>query len=307
MDKINFKEKRILVTGGSGYLGRNLIKKLLSLKALVYSLDINDDSQYSDVSYYNINLLDTKQLNNVIQEIQPSLIYHLAASIDRTRDFSNSNKLFENNLTGTVNLLNALKEFEYENLIFTSTSEVYGGNLIKTPFKEDDNFIPVSPYSLSKYCAEISIKTFSEVHHKNYTILRLFNFIGKGMSKKFFLPQLIDKLERNEDIDMTKGEQLRDFLHIEDILQALVLATTEKAYNEIFNVCSGQGNSIKDLALKLKKLFKSTSIIKFGALPYRENEIWEMVGDNTKIKEKLDFTPKLEIQDLLNEIYLSNE
>ena len=297
---MNLKDKRILVTGGSGYLGQNLIKKLLSLKAIVSSLDISDDFQHPDVSYYNINLSDLKKLYDGIREIKPSIIYHLAASLDRTRDFSQTYRLFEINLTGTVNLLNALKEYvDYENFIFSSTSEIYCGKAIKPPFKEDDGFTPASPYSLSKYCAEMTIKTFSNIYSKNFTILRLFNFFGKGMPKKFFLPQLIDKLNRGDDFDMTSGEQIRDYLHVDDVLQAMISSTTKKAYNEVFNVCSGKGKSIKEIAIELKENLKSNSNIKFGALPYRDNEVWEMVGDNSHIKNELGFIPKHMLEDFI--------
>jgi nucleoside-diphosphate-sugar epimerase len=263
MDKINLCDKRILVTGGNGHLGRNLIEKLVAKKAIVFCLDI-----------------------------QPSIIYHLAASLDRTRDFEYAEKIFKINLNGTINLLNALKKIEYENFIFTSTSEVYGGKSIKPPFKEDDKFVPASPYSLSKYCAETTIKTFSEMYWKNYTILRLFNFFGDGMPNNFFIPQLIDKLRRDEDFNMTKGGQIRDFLHIDDVLQATLLATESNAYQEIFNVCSGEGVSIKELALKIKGKLKSVSKINFGAIPYRKNEVWEMIGSNDKITKMLGFKVK---------------
>ncbi|MCK4663283.1 MAG: GDP-mannose 4,6-dehydratase, partial [Bacteroidales bacterium] len=191
---------------------------------------------------------------------------------------------------------------EYENFIFTSTSEIYGGKSIKPPFKEDDNFIPASPYSLSKYCAETSIKTFSEMYQKNYTILRLFNFYGPDMPNQFFIPQLISALKNNENFNMTKGKQVRDFLFINDIIQAMILSTDINAYNEVFNVCSGQGITLHDLALQLKMILNSKSKINFGAVPYRENEVWEMVGGNTKIKETLKFKQKYLLIEGLNNL-----
>lgn len=291
MDKINLKGKRILVTGGNGYLGRNLIKKLLSQGALVSSLDIQKNSVNEGIVYYQVDIREEKALLKVISHINPQLIYHLAAIIDRVRDFSKVNAILEVNLKGTINILNSLKNINYENFIFTSTSEVYGGKKIKAPFKEADVFIPASPYSLSKYNAEMAIKTFSELYNKNYTILRLFNFYGEDMPKSFFLPQLIEKLKNDEDFDMTFGEQKRDFLHVTDILKAMILAIDIEAYNELFNVCSGNGKTIKEIALDLKQLLKSKSDINFGKLPYRNNEVWEMIGDCSKLKQRLNFSP----------------
>lgn len=295
MDGINLKGKKVLVTGGNGYLGGKFIKKLLSLNADVYSFDIYNNCSNSDVSNYQIDLKNMEELSNTIKEIQPSIIYHLAASLNRTRDFNEANNLIETNLTGTINLLNSLEDVKYDNFIFVSTSEVYGGANLKAPLKEDDSFIPASPYSLSKYCAEMSLKTYSEINSKPYTILRLFNFFGNDMSKSFFIPQLLDKLKKNEDFNMTKGGQKRDFLHIKDVLDAMALACSPKAKYNTFNLCSGEGKSIKKIALEFKKQLNSDSNINFGAIPYRKNEVWDMTGDNSKIKLILGWQPKFSI------------
>ncbi|MCK4663284.1 MAG: NAD-dependent epimerase/dehydratase family protein, partial [Bacteroidales bacterium] len=87
MDKINLCNKRILVTGGNGYLGRNLIKKLISKKTLVFSLDIQDNCLSENSEYFQVDINDKELLNKAINDIQPSIIYHLAASLNRTRDF----------------------------------------------------------------------------------------------------------------------------------------------------------------------------------------------------------------------------
>ncbi|MCF8396350.1 MAG: NAD-dependent epimerase/dehydratase family protein [Melioribacteraceae bacterium] len=291
MDKVNLCDKRVLVTGGNGYLGKNLIQQLGLLEAKVFCLDIHDHYLTEGIEYVQIDLRNEEELKKFIDNIQPEIIYHLAASLDRTRDFETTNKIFDINVSGTINLLNALKDLDYENLIYTSTSEVYGGNQIAPPYKEDCNFVPASPYSLSKYMAEMAIRTFSELYDKNFVILRLFNFYGKDMPHKFFLPELIDKLKKDENFDMTAGEQKRDFIHISDVLNALVISSKQIAYKQVFNVCSGRGITIKDLAIELRELLKSKSKINFGALPYRNNEVWEMVGDNSKISAILNFKP----------------
>ncbi len=210
--------------------------------------------------------------------------------------------MIETNLTGTINLLNALKLVPYESFILISTSEVYGGEIVKTPFREEDSFVPASPYSLSKYCAEVALKTYSEIYSKPFTILRLFNFFGKNMPKSFFIPQLLEKLLNNEDFDMTEGKQKRDFIYLNDVLEAMILANSPKAYNNVFNVCSGNGKSIKELALEIKGHFKSESNINFGAIPYRENEVWDMTGDCGKIKDRLGWQPKFSFIQGLQEL-----
>ena len=188
-------------------------------------------------------------------------------------------------------LLNTLKSINFTNFIFTSTSEVYGLSRDKA-YQETDEVMAASPYSLSKLNAENAIKTFSKIHKKNYTILRLFNFYGEGMPSGFFISDLVEKLKTNENFDMTFGEQKRDFLKIESVVEALILSTLEKAQGNTYNVCSGNGFKIKDLAERFKMHINSTSTINYGALPYRKNEIWEMIGDNVKIRKELSWTPK---------------
>lgn len=291
---IDLKGARILVTGGVGYLGRNLISQLIHYGCNdVHSIDLEStDEKNPNITFHQVNLLDASALSDIVKKINPTLVYHLAANLNRSRDFSNVEQLMDVNFTGTVNILTALEDIPYNNFVYTSTSEVYGGKAITSPFKETDDFIPASPYSMSKYCAEVALKTFSEIKGKKYTILRMFNFLGLNMPTNFFPSQLKEKLNRNEDFHMTLGEQVRDYLYLNDVIEALLLAGVTEKVNQVYNVCSGHGISIRELAEKAKLKMDSKSNIQFGAIPYRNNEVWNMVGDNSKIKNYLGWSPK---------------
>ncbi len=291
---ISLKGARVLVTGGVGYLGRNLISKLTQYGCKdVHSIDLEStDKKNPNITFHQVNLLDASSLSDVVKNINPTLVYHLAANLNRSRDFSNVKQLMDVNFTGTVNILTALETIPYNNFVYTSTSEVYGGKAITPPFKETDDFIPASPYSMSKYCAEVALKTFSEIKEKKYTILRMFNFLGSNMPTNFFPSQLKEKLRHNEDFSMTLGEQVRDYLYLNDVIEALLLAGITDKTNEVYNVCSGQGVSIRELAEKAKTIMGSNSKIHCGAIPYRDNEVWNMVGDNSKIKDCLGWSQK---------------
>ena len=291
------KNKKILVTGGTGYLGSRLVKALELEGTDVFVLDLNVKNKKQ---YYSVDITDAAEITKVISKIKPQIIFHLAASLDRSRDFAGS-KAVKINYEGTLNLLISLKDILYENFIFTSTSEVYGNN--KAPFNETQIPDPVSPYSLSKVFAEHTLKTISALHQKNFTILRVFNFFGEAMPPNFFIPQLIESLRKGESFKMTKGEQVRDFLLVDDIIQAMILsAKNEKAKNEIFNVCSGKGVTLKDLVIEFNKQMKKENAIEFGALPYRENEVWNMVGSNAKIRKLLGFKPKYALKEAIRKV-----
>jgi nucleoside-diphosphate-sugar epimerase len=298
MDSKSLVGKRILVTGGSGFLGKKLVSTLKSHGSLVFNISYGCAE---DDFNFNLDITDYEKLSQIVQLINPDLIFHLAASIDRNRDYIIFDQMVKINLLGTSNLLRSLQNINYTNFIFTSSSEIYGNN--GSPFFEDFLPDPVSPYSLTKVFDENLISTFSKAYNKNYTILRLFNFYGIEMPESFFIPQLVNTLVRDEDFLMTSGEQLRDFIHIDDVLSALVLCGLHpNSYNQIFNVCSGEGLKLRDLATIVANNMGKQNRLKVGALNYRNNEVWEMIGSNKKIYDLLGFSPIIKIEDGINEI-----
>ncbi len=294
----SLENKKIIVTGGNGYLGSFLVKSLSDKGADVYIISI--DAEKSDHNF-QIDITEFDELNDVIQQIQPDIVYHLAASISRNRDFDIFNNMLKVNVTGTFNLLKSLEKTKCEHFIFTSSSEIYGNN--KSPFHEELLPMPVSPYSLTKVMAENLIKTYCQKQQLNYTILRLFNFYGKNMSDDFFISQMVNTLKNGNDFLMTKGEQTRDFLYVKDVITALTLvAVKTESYNETFNVCSGIGSSLASIASFVNQKVGSKASIKPGALAYRENEVWEMIGSAAKINEKLGFDPEYNLYEGLEMI-----
>ena len=171
MDKLDLKGIRVLVTGGNGYLGSHLVSALKKEKAVVSVMDktvmISDNS-------YSIDITSRNEVKSAIKEIQPEIIFHLAASLNRERNFDQFDQINNVNHNGTLNLLLALKDITYKNFIFTSTSEVYGNN--KPPFHERQIPKPASPYSLTKLYAENLITNFSSIYNKRFTILRILQY-----------------------------------------------------------------------------------------------------------------------------------
>lgn len=290
MGTIEIKNKKILVIGGNGYLGTFLVKALKDCKANVFV--ISRDCKPSETEF-TVDITNFSETQKIIQKIQPDIIYHLAANISRNRDFSIYENMALINVQGTLNVLKSLENID-AHFIFTSTSEIYGNNT--SPFHENQIPKPVSPYSLSKINAEMLIQTYCQNHNKKYTNLRVFNFYGENMPEEFFIPQMILSLKKGEDFLMTKGEQTRDFLYVGDVVNALILtAKNTQSYNQTMNVCSGKGTKLNELAEAVNKTINTKSKIILGAIPYRNNEVWEMIGDNSKIKKITGFEPKTSI------------
>ncbi len=296
MGKIDLHNQKVLVTGGNGYLGKFLVKALQNKGAEVFVIDKNIEAgKYA----FAVDITDENQVKSVVNKVQPDYIFHLAALLHRERNFDNFALVDKVNHQGTFNLLMALKDIPYKNFIFTSTSEIYGDN--QAPFVETQLPDPVSPYSLTKVYSENLIRTFSKLNQKNYTILRLFNFFGENMPQQFFIPQLIHALQNQDSFDMTEGEQTRDFLYVDDVVSGIILASkNDKSKQQTYNLCSGEAVSLKTLVQTIKKQLNSQCQINFGALPYRDNEVWNMLGDNSKIKKQLGFEMKYNLSEGIN-------
>lgn len=286
--------KRILITGGGGYLGSMLADKLKKTKTTVYLTDLSFSSEikekfkdFSNLNFLTANLTVYEQISEACKIAKPDIIFHFGALLDRERDFKLYDNLYNVNVKGALNLLNALLPFSYTHFIFSSSSEVYGSKN-KSPFNENQIPAPSSPYSLTKLMAENMIKTFSEIYKKPFTIIRIFNFYGPGMPENFFISQLETSIKNNKEFKMTYGEQIRDFIEISDLVNIIIKLINCPIDKEVINICTGNGVKIKDLAINIARKYNKEHLLQIGALPYRENEIWEMVGDNEKLKKMLN-------------------
>ncbi|RLD45099.1 MAG: hypothetical protein DRJ10_00660 [Bacteroidetes bacterium] len=286
-----FENKRILITGGGGYLGSKLAEVLLVSNASLKLLDIafNEISNSvaisnSNVELVNIDLTKKDSLHKFCQKTKPDYIFHFAAILNRVRDFEIYDILYKVNVGGTLNLLESLKNCNYKGFFMASTSEVYGVNN-QVPFHEDQLPEPSSPYSLTKLMAENLCKTYSALHSKPYTILRLFNFFGPEMPEETFIGQMMAHFRSNKKFYMTKGSQKRDFVYIDNLIdQVLFIVRSNVKLFDTYNVCSNKSTSM----LEVVKIFKEITNNQFEfvtSLDYRPNEIWEMIGSNKRILE----------------------
>ncbi len=296
------ERERVLISGISGFIGSHLARRLVKEESEVYGLVRNSSNLWrisdikNQISIYYADLKDFESVKNIIQDVQPLKIFHLAAYVDVSRSFEVVDKMVENNIKGSLNLLRALEGIDYDCFINTGTCEEYGDNNV--PFREDQIPNPVSPYSASK----VSTTMFCQMLYKTMGLpiitLRPFLTYGPGQESNMLIPSVIKSVIKSEPFEMTAGEQTREFNYVDDIVEGFIKASvTKRAIGEIINIGNGLEYKIKYVVQKILDLMNSTVNPKIGVLNYRPGETWHFYCDNTKAMELLGWKPKVNLED----------
>lgn len=296
------KDIKVLVTGISGFIGSYLARRLAEEGAEVYGLIRNSSNLWrikdlkNQIDLRYADLTDFESVRKAVQDIKPQKVFHLAAYVDVSRSFEVMDDMVEVNIKGTLNLLRALVGSGYDCFINTGTCEEYGDNLV--PFLEEQVPNPVSLYSASK----VATTMFCQMLHKTKGLpiitLRPFLTYGPRQESNMLIPSLIKKALKGEALEMTEGEQTREFNYVDDIVDGFIKASiTPEAIGEIINIGNGLEYKIKEVVEIILKLMNSSVKPKFGALAYRPGETWHFYCDNTKAKEILGWKPKVSLED----------
>jgi len=284
------KKTRILVTGGSGFIGSHLVKKLL-YDGYEVAITTKYDSIYENIRLFNIWKkvkvieCDLRYSNSIskINDFNPKIIFHLAAYNDVKGSFSNYHEALDSNIIATANLLENLKK--YEQFIYISSSEVYGHQKKNIVFSEILTPHPISPYSIGKYSGELYAQMQMRHMKKPIKILRPFNVFGEGQSNKAVIPELIEKFLNDEKVRITKGSQTREFNYVINTINFFIRAIkSDLFFNNIVNISEGKEITILSLANKIKELTKSASEIISSGIPERKTEIYRMKASTKKMK-----------------------
>ena len=308
MDQIN--GKRIFVTGGAGFIGFHLCRKLsdftsnLTIYDNLSSGKVENVKHIPRVHFVKADILDIKKLHS--QE-KADVIYHLAAQVVVPYSMENPIEDFETNARGTLNILEKARKDDAR-VVFASSAAVYG-NTTALPTPESYGFNPASCYGLSKVVGEQYCNMYSKQYGLDITIVRFANVYGpKGHG---VIPDFLDKLKKNpEKLEIIgTGLQSRDFVHVSDVVEALILsAVNENAIGETYNIGFGETTKIIDLAKMILKILglSEKTVVTTTNVPWQGdiNTIW---FDITKIKKELKWHPKISLEDNLKEMILERK
>jgi UDP-glucose 4-epimerase len=301
------KDKRILVTGGAGFIGFHLCNKLseftsnLTIYDNLSSGKMENVKQTPKAHFVKADILNPKKL--AAQE-KTDLIYHLAAQVVVPYSMENPVEDFETNARGTLNVLEKARKDDAR-LVFASSAAVYG-NTTKLPTPENYGFNPASCYGLSKVVGEQYCNMYSKQYGLDITVVRFANVYGPRCHG--VIPDFLDKISRNpEKLEIIgTGQQSRDFVHIFDVVQALTLAAvSEEAKGKTFNIGFGKTTKIIDVAKMILKILglSDKTVITTTNVPW-QGDIKTIWFDIRKAKKELKWAPKISLEDNLKEMIL---
>ena len=296
------KNKKVLITGGSGFIGSHLTKRLVNLGAdvsvTVKYKSIIDNVRLSPI-WNNLNIIEADLRNT--DSLKPlskkhfDIVFHLAAYNHVGDSFIHVNESLMSNAIATANLLES--DIDFGRLVYTATSEIYGYQE-NVPFNEDFLPFPISPYAIGKYSGELYARMKNHENNMPIVFIRPFNTFGPYQSDRAVIPELIIKCLKNIPIETTEGKQTREFNYVDNIVDGFIaIGTNEPINNEPINVGSNHEIPIAELVKTIHKLCESESELRIGALENRPTEIWRMSADNTRASEILGWEPKVSFED----------
>ena len=296
--------EKVLVTGGGGFIGSHLIPKLVELDYDVYSLERYVTGRYilggqRAVKTIFCNLNDYFSIRKTIRDIKPEYIIHLAALSAVSFSYDHPIEVLETNFLGTVKLAEAcLREVShFKHFLYAGTSEEYG-NQKKFPIKEDAELYPNSPYSVSKVAADKYLQYLSTAYDFPVTIFRNFNTHGRKKNTHFVVERMIVQMLKGERVLLGDPTPVRDFMYVDDHVNAyLTCLGNEKAIGEVFNFCTSRGISIEELASHIQNLTDFKGEIIWNTIPARPLDIQVLIGDYSKAKTYLNWTPKYSLEE----------
>lgn len=298
----------ILLTGGLGYIGSYLYNKLLENNIIVLdNFSNNLIKEDNNILIIEGDIRDKKVIDHIVSE--SDIIIHLAAQINVAKSIEYPIYDADNNINGTLNILEAARKYKIEHFIYISSAAVYGIPKY-LPIDESHPTNPISPYGLSKLTGERYSILYHDLYELLVTCLRFFNVFGPGQMKNSYsgvITKFIENINNdNSPIIFGDGNQIRDFVYIGDVIEAILFVMgNNNAIGHIFNIGTGNMVMIKDLANIIIKISNKDLCPKFEN-PIK-GDINESYANITKARNILGFEPKYSLEKGLEETIKHNK
>ncbi len=280
---------KVLVTGGAGFIGAHLVVASLAAGDEVVALDnmrrgvratLPDEARLIEG-----DIRDRESVALAMRGAQR--VYHLAAQSNVLGAVTDTDYSFTSNVIGTYNVLGAARDAGVEQVIFTSSREVYG-EVERLPVAEDRPMDPKNAYGASKVAGEVYCRTFQNTYGLDVSVLRLANVYGAG-DRDRVIPIWLDRARRGEDLELYGGEQVLDLVTVGLVVAALRRAAEVSLGGRVVNVGSGVGTPLRDLANRIARL--PSREVGLRVLPARSIEVTRFVADVARMRDLLGLAP----------------
>lgn len=301
--------KTILVTGSAGFIGFHVTKALLERGDVVIGVDnfnsyydpkLKEDrnailEKYSNYKLYREDITDQEALEKIFIKEDIDVICHLAAQAGARYSIDNPAKYVQTNIQGTLNVFEAARLKGIKNIIFASSSSVYGNNPV--PWREEQAVDqPINPYGASKRATEILAYTYHYLYGLHMTMLRYFTVYGPWGRPDMAYFKWADQITREQSIDVyNNGKMKRDFTYIDDIVAGTLSALDNPKPYEIYNIGNSHSEAIGTMIQSIEQGLGKTA--QKNLLPLQPGDFLENFADISKAKKDLGFEPKTSIED----------
>ncbi|MFH0848843.1 MAG: GDP-mannose 4,6-dehydratase [archaeon] len=295
------RDRRVLISGGAGFIGSELTKQLLSSGAAVTVLDnfTSGKEEYLEglpARMVRGDVCDKKRVAQCMKDQE--IVYHLAALPFIPDSYVNPEEFFRVNVEGSINLMwQAIQSEAVEKFVYISSSEVYGSAL-RIPMNEDHPTLPHSTYAVSKLAADRAVFTLHKEHSFPAVILRPFNTYGPNVTQPYIIPEItIQLLEGNNRLKLGNVDSSRDFTFVEDTARAIMLSSLcDEAIGEVINLGSGSDIKIVDLVGLLARIVGKKFSVEKDVSRLRPFDVDQLVCDNSKARTLLGWKPEMELE-----------
>ena len=283
----------ILLTGGSGFLGKKLGVALMQAGHRVHNLDVKPCALFPTTQ---VDILDQFSILPYFHEVDA--VFHLASYIEAGESVEKPEKYIKNNILGTLSVLEAMRRSGVKKFLFSSSAAVYG-EPIRVPIKEDDRTIPINPYGMTKLAMEGLVSSYVASYGMTGVALRYFNLYGPGEDHEpetHAIPRFISQIMQDKEVTVWgEGLNLRDYIYIDDVVRAHLLALELQDGYQYMNLSGQRSTSVIDVIHLLEKILGKQANIRF--FPPRPGDPMELYADSSKAGKVLGWQAEVGIEE----------
>lgn len=301
---------KALITGVDGFVGKYLSEYLLEQGYEVYGTTILENYENNKINVKRMNLLDKEQVDEVIENIKPDKVFHLAGQSAVGLSWKSPVLTVDINVNGTLNILEAIKKHsKASKILIIGSSDQYGPvKPEECPINEEKIQNPQSPYGVSKKMQEEMCKLYVNAYNMNIIMVRAFNHIGAGQGKNFVVADFASKIAEiekgnNEPIlKVGNLETFRDFTDVRDIVRGYCMLLETGKIGEVYNIGSGKAVKVSEILEKLIKMSKVPISVEIDSEKFRPVDVPLVVCDNQKIRKDTGWKTEISIDNTLREV-----